>query len=407
MQRRTIPLAAMIMACIDAAAQHIAQAGGGKRSERLECNRQVGAYLKRDVENSPSAVKVCLGDLPRLGIGNIFIPHPRYRHSIFESVAEPVPFIVLLHRRTQVRNLRNRVLVNLPQTSADRDISLEEFVCHPHCAAHKVAEYRHKLAVVAGLEIFPAEIIVLCLRSVRCEHIPQHILLAGEIIQVLVSPDSPVPGSGDLVTLEIEEFICRDILGKDIAVAVCLKHGREHDTMKYYVVLAYEMHKAGVGRLPPLLPVIRKEFLSVGDIPDRSIEPNIKHLTCSLFKRNRDAPVQVARHRTRLKASVQPALDLSIDIRTPVLMAFENPFSQPFLIVLERQIPVPGLLLYWLGAAELALRVDQLVRAEGAAALLALVAVCSFVPAFRTGADYVAVCQECLGFGIIVLLALF
>ena len=87
-------------------------------------------------------------------------------------------------------------------------------------------------------------------------------------------------------------------------------------------------------------------------------------------------------------------------------MAFEYPLPEPLLVILERQIPVGGLLLYRVSSAEFALRVDEFVRAEGAAALLALVAIGSFGAALRAGADDVAVSQESLGLRVIVLLAL-
>ena len=65
-----------------------------------------------------------------------------------------------------------------------------------------------------------------------------------------------------------------------------------------------------------------------------------------------------------------------------------------------------GLLLYRLGAAEFGLRVDEFLRAEGASALLALVTISVRIAALRAGTDYVPVSQECLGLGIVVLLAL-
>jgi hypothetical protein len=48
--------------------------------------------------------------------------------------------------------------------------------------------------------------------------------------------------------------------------------------MEYDIVLSDEMHKLRVFSLPPFLPSLRKKFLSIRDISDRSIEPYIKHL---------------------------------------------------------------------------------------------------------------------------------
>ena len=64
-----------------------------------------------------------------------------------------------------------------------------------------------------------------------------------------------------------------------------------------------------------------------------------------------------------------------------------------------------GLLLDKLAAAEGRLRVNQLVRAEGRAALLALVAIGALCAAARAGAGDVAVSEEGLGLLVIVLLA--
>ena len=91
------------------------------------------------------------------------------------------------------------------------------------------------------------------------------------------------------------------------------------------IVLSDEMHEFGIFFLPPFLPALRQEFLSVGNIADRSIEPDIEHLAFRTFNRNRNAPVQVTAHCTRLKTAVNPALALSIDIASPLLVTVENP----------------------------------------------------------------------------------
>ena len=56
--------------------------------------------------------------------------------------------------------------------------------------------------------------------------------------------------------------------------------------------------------------------------------------------------------------------------------------------------------LYRLAAAKRGLRVDQLFRAEGAAAFLALVAIGIRIAAFRASTCDIAVCKESLGFRI-------
>ena len=172
------------------------------------------------------------------------------------------------------------------------------------------------------------------------------------------------------------------------------------------VVLADEVHQTGVGRLPPFLPAVREKLLRIGNVADRRVEPDVEHLALGALDGHGHAPVEVARDGARLQAAVQPALHLAVDVGAPLLVAVQDPLAQPLLIVLQREVPVGRFLLDRLGAAELALGIDQLLGAEGAAALLALVAVSALVAALGAGAHDVAVREELLGLGVVVLLAL-
>ena len=175
--------------------------------------------------------------------------------------------------------------------------------------------------------------------------------------------------------------------------------------MENDIVLSDEMNELRILALPPFLPTLRKKFLSIGDITDRGIEPYIEHLSVRSFHRYRNAPVKVTAHRTWLKTSVNPALALAINIAPPLLMSFKNPLRKPLFILIQRQIPMLGLLLHKLAAAESRLRIDQFIRAEGSAALLALVAVCSLRTAARAGTCNISVSKEGLGLLVIILLA--
>ena len=89
---------------------------------------------------------------------------------------------------------------------------------------HEVSENGHELAVVALLELLPTEIIVLGLRSIGSKHISHDILFSREFLQIFVSPYSPVLGCRDLVALEIEELIGRNIVREDVAVTISFQH---------------------------------------------------------------------------------------------------------------------------------------------------------------------------------------
>ena len=105
-----------------------------------------------------------------------------------------------------------------------------------------------------------------------------------------------------------------------------------------------------------------------------------------------------------MEASVDPALALAVNVASPLLVAIENPLRKPLLVLIEREIPMLGLLLYEFSAAESRLRVDEFIRAEGGTALLALVSICTFSAATWTCSCNISVCKECLCFLVIVLL---
>ena len=123
--------------------------------------------------------------------------------------------------------------------------------------------------------------------------------------------------------------------------------------MEDYIVLADEMDQACVLILPPLLPAFRKEFLGVGYVADRSVEPDIKHLAFGTFHGDGNTPVEVTADSPGLQASVQPGLALSIDVRPPLLVVLEDPFTKPWLVLVQWKIPMGCLFLYGLGAAKL------------------------------------------------------
>ena len=95
-----------------------------------------------------------------------------------------------------------------------------------------VAVDGHELGVVAGLEVLPGKIVVLGLGSVGAEHVAQYVLLAGKVPQVLVEPDGPVAGGGELVALEVEELVGGHVVREDVAVAVGLEHAGEDDAVE-------------------------------------------------------------------------------------------------------------------------------------------------------------------------------
>ena len=166
------------------------------------------------------------------------------------------------------------------------------------------------------------------------------------------------------------------------------------------------MDQTGIFALPPFLPALREEFLRIGDVADGRIEPYVEHLAFRPIYRNGHAPVQVAAHGTRLQTAVQPALALAIDIGLPLFVPFQDPFPKPGLVTVQRQVPVFGLYLLGRGAGQGRFRIDQLFRAQGGTAFLALVAVRVGIAALGAGTGDVTVGQEGAGLLVVILLGL-
>ena len=176
-----------------------------------------------------------------------------------------------------------------------------------------------------------------------------------------------------------------------------LEHRREDD-----VVLADEVHEARILALPVLLPVGR-QVLRGRDISYRGVEPYVEDLALGTLDGNGDAPIQIAAHGTGLKAQIEPALALPVDVTLPLLVSLEDPLAQEILILVQRQVPVFGLALDGNRPRHGAVGVDQLVGRERRAALLALVAVCALVAAARACAHDIAVGKEGLRLLVVIL----
>ena len=183
------------------------------------------------------------------------------------------------------------------------------------------------------MEIRPSEVIILRFRCIGGEHITQHVLLAGKIIQILIEPYRPIAGCGNLIALEVEELIRRHVVRQ--VIPLCFEHSGEDDAVENDVIFSDEMDHTRRFIFPPFGPIsvflgLRlAKFDRIGDISDRSIKPYIEHFTFRAFYRNGNTPVEVTCDRTRFESTVQPAFALTIHVGSPFLMVVENPVLQP------------------------------------------------------------------------------
>ena len=307
---------------------------------------------------------------------------------------------------TDGRELCEGLAVEVGQRTESGNLPVEVLRGEDESTVHEVTEDSYQLIVVACLEVTPREVVVLRLGGIGREDVAQDVLLTGQILEVLIEPDGPVAARGDLVALEIEELIGGDVLGEDVG-AFGTEHRREDDAVEDDVVLADEVQEARVFALPPLLPAVGQEFLRIGDIADGRIEPHVEHLALGTLYGYGDAPVEVTAHSTGLQASVEPALTLPVDIALPLLVVLEDPLLEEGLVLVKGQIPVLCLAELRRSAGDSALGVDEVGGVQRRATGLTLVTIGALILTARAGTRDVAVREELLGLGVVVLLALF
>ncbi len=199
-----------------------------------------------------------------------------------------------------------------------------EFMHQYPCAVYIITKYGNEFTIVAVLEIFPGKIIVFCFGHIGTKNITQYIFATGKVFYIFMRPNGPVPGSGNFITFNIQEFVSRNIVGQD-KIAVRFQHSREYDTMENDIVFTNEMDQLCIILAPVVSPLWRKLFRSA-DITDRCIKPNIKYLSFCVWQGNFDTPVTVSGHRPALQSIIQPAFALAINIVLPFLMTFQEPF---------------------------------------------------------------------------------
>ncbi|CAI8254850.1 MAG: Uncharacterised protein [Flavobacteriia bacterium] len=142
-----------------------------------------------------------------------------------------------------------------------RQLTPVVFVGEDEDPIQEISKNGHQFAVVALLKILPGKVVVFGLRRRCTKHITQHILLSGEIFEVFVQPDRPIAGGADLLAFEVQELVGRNRFGQ-VVRSMRHEHGRKDNAMENDVVLANEMHQAGIWILPIGAPLIGHQFLT-------------------------------------------------------------------------------------------------------------------------------------------------
>ena len=195
---------------------HFAQTRRREGEERFEGDGKIGHQLEREVENGLYTLGIGLDHLPRFGIGQVFVADTGEVHRLFLCIAEAESFEQAFHFGLHSAEFFDRGAVGFREFAAGGHTTFVVFLRELKGAVHEVAINGHQFIVVARLEIGPSEIVVLRFRRIGGEHVAQHVLFTGEIHEIFMEPHRPVARSGDLVVLEIEKFVGRHVVGKDI-----------------------------------------------------------------------------------------------------------------------------------------------------------------------------------------------
>ena len=355
--------------------------------------------MQGDINDGLNAFRVGLNDFPRFFICNIFVADTRQIHRLFLGITELEFLKQSLNTLFHLSKLSKSSTVGICEFSTCWNNAIVILLRELKSTIHEVTINGNQFVVATCLEVCPCEVVVFRLWRIGCEDIAEFVLTIRKFLQILVEPYCIVPGSGNLVSFQIQEFIGWNIVWKDI-IAMCLQHRREDDAVEHDVVLSDEMDKTAFWVLPPLLPCTPflrigiAEFLRVADITDRSVKPHIEHLTFCSIDRYWDTPVEVASDSTRLQTSIEPTLALPIDIRAPLFVLLQNPLFQPRLVLIERKIPMFGATLHKRIACHSIIRVDEFIRRKGTTTFLALVTICLWSMTLRTFATNVTVSKE-------------
>ena len=173
-------------------AQHLQNLLCREWHKGLDGDGDISRNLQRNVKDGLHTLGICLHDLPRLGVGKIFISDAGKRHSILQRLSETVILDIRLERRADALKLSNCIAVIISKFATLGHSAAVIFLGQHQSAVHEVTEDRHELVVVASLEILPRKVVILGLGRIGAQNITQHILLAGELIEVLVQPHGPI-----------------------------------------------------------------------------------------------------------------------------------------------------------------------------------------------------------------------
>ena len=162
--------------------QHLAELFGAERQERFEGDRKVCYQLQGDVEDGCHTVHIRFCQLPRFGVGKVFVADAGKVHCLLLCIAELEYVKQFLYLCLHVGKFLQGCSVVIVQFAAGGYLAFEVFVGQHEGTVHEVSVYGYQFIIITCLKVFPCKVIVLCFRSVGGEYVAQYVLFAGEVL---------------------------------------------------------------------------------------------------------------------------------------------------------------------------------------------------------------------------------
>ena len=385
------------------------------RQEGTEHRRAVADRLGKNMQDRSEPLTLIVGlELERRLVGDVLVDLGHDPHDLADRLLLPVPLDQGANGRETLVDGRQEDLVVGVQLGCHGDLA-KAAVDHRGRAVHQVAPARDQLTVGALDELGPGEVAVLVLRTGRRDEVAQGVGLIA--LEDVADVDHDATTGRELLALHGEELgahhlgrelqdTIRSGLAALVAQAVIGQQlgwpdlGVEGD-----VVLAHEVVGQGLRVVPPVAPCLgvarpAGPLDRCRQIADDGVEPDIEPLglITPAVQRDRDAPVDVARHGPRPDVLEDVLAELD-DVGAPGArrLALVEPLTERLRQRRQVEEEVLGLDELRGLAVDLAVWVQQLGRVELVAAVVALVATGLGVAADRARSLDVAVRQRAAG----------
>ncbi len=376
------------------------------------------------VEHGGAACFILLGQLPGSGLVDVLVALAGQRDDLAQWLLEPGRAQALGHRLVGLGQRGYEGRVGLGRLAGFGDLS-EVALAHGEGAVDEVAVGGHELVVHLGEEVLPGPVRVPGLGHVDSEVVAHRVRL--EAFEHVVDPDAHTTRLAELLAGEVKVLVGRHIEGQVepslsvglAGIRVAHEDARPEDRVERDVVLGKEVVRARghvvVALLPERLPClwVASHVLSPAhrgrEVATEGLEPDVDALVLvgGVVIDPRDAPLDVARHGSVVEPFIEPALGELAHVGAPRVLGLVEPGIQAVLEVGEQEEGVfGGPELHVHVRVELGARIEQFVRVQRLAAVVALVPTRIGVPTVGARALDVAVRQEPFGLGVVGLFGL-